>query len=100
MNQDKNFSARVKPCPCLLNFNAISAGNVKPSETAVVAPVNLKAVQILGIIVDPKYISTNSTAVKAKDLFLLSVRGADPSNTKASTVCRREKCITGKTRIK
>ena len=63
----------------------------KPNETAVVAPVNLKAVHMLGIMVEPIYMRTNRTTVNPRDLFLLSDRGGDPSNTSASTVWRSEK---------
>lgn len=90
INQDKIHSPWLKS-HLWLNLNATRDGNMKPNETAVVAPVNLKAVQMFGIMVDPIYMRINRTKVNPNDLFLLSDKGGDPSNTKASTVWRREK---------
>lgn len=53
IDQDKNFSRKLKFTRCP-NLKAIRDGNMNPNDTAVVAPVNLKAVHILGIIVDPR----------------------------------------------
>lgn len=92
IDHEKTRSLLLRPGDALrLNLSAIRAGKVNPNDTAVVAPVNLKAVHILGIMVDAIYISAKSAQVNPKHLVLLSVRGAEALKANASTVCLNEK---------
>lgn len=52
--KDKYLSTFVKHLPCLSNLKATRDGNINPNARPVVAPVNLKAIHILGINVDPR----------------------------------------------
>lgn len=53
INHETDLSTKLNELLCFPNRNAMRAGKVKPSDTADVAPVNLKAVHMFGIIVEP-----------------------------------------------
>ena len=74
-----------------------SAGNMKPSESPVVAPVNWNAIHIFGMNADPRYTSVSIKAVIQMNRRVLS-RAVGKKNDK--TVWRSEKCMTGNTSMR
>ncbi|KAJ4909019.1 hypothetical protein Rs2_03640 [Raphanus sativus] len=93
INHDTDLSTTLRALLCFPNRNAIRAGNVKASETADVAPVNLNAVPYIGDHGGANIYKSQQDSSEPQRLLLgfRQRRGGEPSNSKPLTVSLSKK---------
>jgi len=82
------------------HLRVIAAGNMKPMQTAAVAPVNWKASQMLGMKFAAKKIKERSSTVTNANLRLSEDSALAEGKRRPSKFRRRAKKIIGKTSMR